>query len=173
MSDISRGYAYGLRQVILQSADGLKEAELPAARTFSYSEITVNDELDGSDKTVATVSFPKKLEWELENGGISLAVLEILTGEEVTVSGATPNQIEEMVRHAGTSAPYFKVLGRSVGDKGDAVYVIVPNAKITALEGNFEQETFTVTKCSGDAIDEGAGLYIIRKLQTDAPLPTA
>jgi len=171
MSDlVGKGFTFGLRQIVLQSADELTVIELDAGRTLTFSEEFINDELLGNDRVVAVATFPKKLTWELEGGGLQLEALALMFGETITTSGVTPNRIEEMVRSAGTVSPYFTIMGRSVTAGSDAVHVIIPMAKVTGYERNAEQEAFGLMVISGEAIDDGSGLYVIRKLETDASL---
>ena len=173
MADVTgQGFVYGLRQIKLTSYDATPvEVFLPAARTLTFSETFTDAVLEGDDKEVSAVAFPKGLEWDLEAGGITLEALAVMTGETVTLSGTTPDQVETMIRHAGTSSPYFKIEGRSLGDSGDDIIVTIPKAKLTSLEGNFEFETFSLTKCSGKGIDDGTlGLYSVAKNETAGAL---
>ena len=172
MADIANGYVYGLREVKLTSHDATPvTVALPAARTLTFSEEYTEADLEGNDKTVASVGFPKKLNWDLEAGGVTLEAWAIMTGESVVTAGTTPDQTETMTRHAGTSSPYFTIEGRSLGDNGDDIEVKIPNAKLGSFEGNLEFETFALTKCSGSAIDDGTnGLYIVKKKETAAAL---
>lgn len=172
MSDVTSGYVYGLRQIKLTSYDDTPvEVMLPAARTLSFSESFTEAELEGDDKVVAAVAFPKSVEWEMEAGGITLEALAVMTGETVTLTGTTPDQVETMKRNAGTASPYFKIEGRSIGDSGDDILVTIPKAKLSSFDGNLEFETFTLSSCSGKAIDDGTnGLYSVAKRETAAAL---
>jgi hypothetical protein len=166
-------YAFGLRQIMVVSGDGNTTVELPAAVMVEFSEEHVSKDLDASDKTVASVSFPKKLTWSMEAGGIPLEAMEVMFGETATASGTTPNQKNELTRNAGTVSPFFKMIGRSVGDAGDAVYITIPHCKAGPFKGSFGQEEFFVTKMEGTALDKGSGLYSITQLETDAEIPVA
>jgi hypothetical protein len=170
MTDIVQGYNFGLREIMLISADEQEVVSLRAPRMLSFTENHTNAQLEGADRIVATAAYPISLNWTLEEGGISLEALAIIAGESVTVTGVDPDQIETMVRNAGRTAPYFKILGRSLGDRGDSTHVLIPNAKITQMDGEFKYGEFFLTKCEGIALDEGDGLYVLKKLQTDAEL---
>lgn len=77
---------FGLRQVVLTpiADDGslitASAVQLPASRTFSFSETEDYEKLEGDDRTVASHGKGPLVEWELEGGGISLAIWQILSG---------------------------------------------------------------------------------------------
>ena len=172
MADLTNAYVYGLREVQIVSHDATPiTVALNASRVLSFSEEYTEADLEGNDVVVASVGFPKKLTWELEAGGVPLEAISIMTGEAIVDDGTPPDSKQEMVRHAGTSSPYFTIRGRSLGDSGDDIEVQIPNAKLGGFEGSFEFETFTLTKCNGSAIDDGTqGLYSVTTKETAAPL---
>lgn len=174
MPDIARGYMYGLRDIKLTNLAGTVQVDLPAARVLSWSETTVSDELRGDDVIVSTVGFVEGIEWSLESGGLSLEALALLTGETVQTSGTTPNRQQKITRTSGKNFPYIKVYGRSLGDDGDAGWVLLKKVKMTSLEGNLSNQEFFLTQGSGVGIqDDNGDLYDIIKLETDAELPTS
>lgn len=174
MPDLVDGYIYGLRDIKLTTIDGVTQVDLPASQTLTWSEEFVNASLKGDDKTVSTVGFLDKLSWNLSAGGISLEALSIITGKTVTTTGTTPNRVQEITRQAGDNSPYFKIYGRALGDNSDGVHVLIKKAKLTSLQGNLQGENFYISQCSGEAIgDDSDDLYDIKKLETDAALPSS
>jgi hypothetical protein len=72
--------------------------------------------------------------------------------------------------------PYFKIYGKSVGDNAtDDIHVKLFKCKLTeGVEGEFKDGEFFMTKCSGIAIDPGAGsLYEIVQDESASNLPTS
>ena len=163
---------FGLRQIKLVSAAGATEL-LNAAQTMTFKERVKSGELSGNDHTLAVVAFSDALEWELEEGGISIEAYALMTGRTPAAAGTTPNQTLTLNADATTSFPYFKIYGKSVGDAGDDVHVKVYKAKIVGgIEGQFADGEFFVSKCSGVAIDDGSvGIFDIVHNETAAALP--
>ena len=163
---------FGLRQIKLVNAAGATEL-LNAAQTMTFKERVKSGELSGNDHTLAVVSFSDAVEWELEEGGISIEAYALMTGHTPTLAGTTPNQTLTLNADAMTAFPYFKIYGKSVGDAGDDVHVKVYKAKITGgIEGQFADGEFFVSKCAGVAIDDGSvGIFDIVHNETTAALP--
>lgn len=175
------GYAlpFGLRQVKLTpiADDGeLLTAQavfLPASRTFSFSETEDFEELQGDDRTVASHGAGPVVEWELEGGGISLAVWKILAGGTVTSSGVSPNAVKSLSKKDTDSRPYFQVEGRAVSDNGGDFHAIVFKCKADGdLEASLENGSFLLTSASGKGYgDDTTGeLYKFTHNETAVPL---
>lgn len=148
--------AFGLRDIKLTPISGGTQVDLPHAMTLTVKERVVSGELHGDDAVQAIVSFSDAVEWELEAGGISLEAYALMTGRSVTLTGTTPNQINTVAVNAGDVYPYFKIYGKSMGDGTDDIHVKINKAKLTAaIEGQFKDGEFYVTKCSGVAVDPG------------------
>ena len=165
---------FGLRQIKLVNAAGTVTELLNAAQTMTFKERVKSGELSGNDHTLAVVAFSDAVEWELEEGGISIEAYALMTGRTLAaVAGTTPNQSLTLNADAMTSFPYFKIYGKSVGDAGDDVHVKVYKAKITGgIEGQFADGEFFVSKCAGVAIDDGSvGIFDIVHNETTAALP--
>lgn len=174
MADASKGYYYGIRDIKITSLDGTTQVDLPVARKLLWKPEYISSSLDGDDQTVATIAFIKKFTFELESGGLSLEALAMLTGKTVTVSGSSPNTQESIQLNAGDNAPYVKIYGKALGDGNDGVHILIRKAKMIELEAPNELETWTLTKGSGEAVndDNGVGIEII-KLETLTDLPTS
>jgi len=163
---------FGLRDIKLVPLPTGTQIDLPAAMTMSFSERLTSGELRGDDSTVAIVATTDAVEWELEAGGISMEAWALMSGRTLTASGTTPAQKNTLLARAGDVYPYFKVYGQSVGDTGGDVHVLIYKAKLTgAIEGEFKDEEFFVTKCTGIAIDDGTKLYEIVQNETKTAVP--
>lgn len=165
---------FGIRDIKLTNLAGTLQVDLPNAMTLSFVERLTTGELRGDDATQAVVAFTDALEWELEAGGISLEAYALMTGRTITLAGTTPSQTNTLAGNAGDVYPYFKIYGKSQGDGSDDIHVKILKAKLTGgLEGEFKDEEFFVTKCSGVAVDPGAGnLFEIVQNESSANLPT-
>lgn len=167
--------AFGLRDIKITNIGGTTQVDLPNAMTLTVKERVVSGELHGDDAVQAIVSFSDAVEWELEAGGISLEAYAMMTGRSVALTGTTPNQVNTLTVNAGDTYPYFKIYGKSMGDGTDDIHVKINKAKLTAaIEGQFKDGEFYVTKCSGVAVDPGATstLDIIQN-ETATTLPTS
>lgn len=147
---------FGLRQVRLTpiTAAGVlvpAEAEfLPASRTFSFAESEEFEELDGDDRKIASHGAGPTVDWDLEGGGISLAVWKILSGGTVTESGIAPAAIRKFTKKTSDSRPYFQIDGRSISDNGGDFQGVVYRCKADGdLEIEFSNGSFMLTSASG------------------------
>jgi hypothetical protein len=139
---------------------------------MSFSERVRSGELSGDDAVKAVAAYAEAVEWELENGGISLEAWALLTGRTATESGSTPNQTNTLTGSAGDSFPYIKIYGKSLGEGDDDIHCKIYKAKVTSLEGTFQEGEFFVTSCSGVAIDDGSnGIFDFVQNETAASLP--
>jgi hypothetical protein len=162
MADLTTGYVYGLRDVKLTSLDGLTQVDLDAAQTLSFTEVITSDQLRGDDVI------------KLEQGGITLEALALITGETVATTGSTPNRMQTFTRTGGMPFKYLKIYGQAVGDGVDGIWLQLLKAKFNSLEGEFAQQSYFVTSSGGMAIPDASNqIYKIVKLETNAALPTS
>lgn len=167
---------FGLRDLKITNLAGTTQVDLPNALTLSFKERITSGEMRGDDATVSIVAITDAVEWEIEAGGIDLAAYALMTGRAATTAGTTPNRTTTLVGNAGDNYPYFKIYGKSVGDNStDDIHVKILKAKLTGpIEGEFKDAEFFMTKCSGVAIDPGAGnLFEIVQNETSATLPSS
>jgi hypothetical protein len=164
---------FGLNQVKLVKSATV--VTLRAAQTLSFTPRLIGGELKGNDQIVAVGASVEALEWSLEEGGLSLDALALVTGFTATTSGSTPSQINSMKGHAGTAFPYFKIYGKVMSDSGDDVHVKIWRAKITGnIEGEFKGGEFYIAKMTGIAVEDSVnGLYDIVLNETATTLPAA
>ncbi|MGE0278189.1 MAG: hypothetical protein AB7R40_22565 [Nitrospiraceae bacterium] len=167
---------FGLRDLKVTNIGGSTQVDLPNGLTLTFKEVLTQGSLRGDDALAAVVAITDSAEWSIEAGGISLEALAIMTGRTNTAAGTTPNRTLTMAANAGDNMPYFKIYGKSVGDVStDDIHVKLNKVKLTSgIEGEFKDGGFFMTKCSGIAIDPGAGaIYEIVQNETAATLPTS
>lgn len=169
--------AYGTEPFGLNQIKFVKDAAvvtLPAAQTMTFTPRLLGGELKGNDSIVAVGAAAEALEWSLENGGLPLDAIALVTGWTATESGSTPSKINTLTARAGTAFPYFKIYGKVLGTGGDDVHVKVFKAKLTGnIDGQFSYGEFYVVKMSGIAVDDGTALYQVVQNETAATLPTS
>jgi hypothetical protein len=164
---------FGLRQVKIKSGSTL--VTLQAAQTMNFTPRLIGGELKGNDSIIAVGSAAEALEWSLENGGIQLDALALMTGWTAVASGSTPNQTNTLTAHAGTAFPYFTIYGKVLGSGLDDLHVKIFKAKITGnIEGQFQGGSFHIDKMSGIAVEDSVlGLFELVQNETAATLPTS
>lgn len=147
---------FGLRDVKLTpilangTLDTGNEVDLPASRVFSFKETEEYEQLDGDDTAVASHGKGPLVEWELESGGISLAVWKVLSGGTTATSGTTPAETNTYTKLTTDSRPYFQVEGQAISDSGGDFHTRVYRCKADGdLEANMENGSFLLTSASG------------------------
>lgn len=170
---------FGLRQVKLTpiSAAGVlltaEAAFLPASRTFSFADAEDFETLEGNDRTVASHGSGPTCDWELEGGGISLRIWQILSGGTVNLTGVSPAAIKKYTKKTSDQRPYFQAEGRSISDNGGDFRGQVFRCKADGdLELSLENGSFALTSASGkgygDEVTEE--LYTFSQYETATPL---
>src|SRR4051794_6860410 len=92
---------YGLRDVRLYPLTAETPGagvDLPNGRTLTFAEAESFDELRGDDGLVAVHGKGPSVDWELEEGGISLAAVQVIYGGTITTTGTTPNQVQKFTK---------------------------------------------------------------------------
>ena len=164
---------FGLNAVKFVSLDGLTIVSLDAPQTMGFVPRVLTDELKGGDKLIATATVPEALEWSLEEGGLPIAAIALITGWTATSSGSTPSQVNTLQAHAGVAFPYFQIFGKVLGSGGtDDLHIKIPRAKITKPpEGDFAYGKFKITKLAGIAVEDSVhGLFALVANETAAAL---
>jgi hypothetical protein len=167
---------FGLRDVKLFpiSAAGVVGAgvDLPASRTFSFSEAEDSEELRGDDGVVAVHGLGASVDWELEGGGISFEALKVINGGTITESGVTPTQVKTYSKKETDSRPYFRVEGQAISDSGGDFHVILYKCKATGdVTGELSDGSFWLTGASGRAIGQETDRLIYDFIQNETETP--
>jgi hypothetical protein len=124
--------------------------DLPVSRTLSFTEAEEFEDLRGDDELITSHGSGPNVEWELEAGGISLEALVAMNGGEITTTGTTPDAVKTYRKKTGDQKPFFAIVGQSISDSGGDLHCIIYRAKVTDnIEGEFGDQEFFLTKCSG------------------------
>lgn len=126
--------------------------DLPAARTLTFSESESFDELRGDDKVITTRGSGAEIDWELEEGGISIEAYKIMAGGTITSSGTTPAQVKTLSKLVTDARPFFKIEGQAISDSGGDFHVVLYRCRATGdIAGELTDGAFWLTKCKGKA----------------------
>ena len=162
---------FGLRDVRLTpikadgTADTTNKQDLPAARTFSFSETEDFESLEGDDITIGSHGKGPLVEWELESGGISLAAWKVMAGGTTTASGVSPAAKNTFTKLVTDARPYFQAEGQAISDSGGDFHCIVYRCKADgSLEASMENGSFTLTSASGKGYGDTAQATPTNKL---------
>lgn len=127
--------------------------DAPNARTMSFSEAEDFEELRGDDKLVALRGKGASVEWQMENGGISLNAYKAMAGGTITTTGVTPNQVTRYTKKVTDQRPYFKAEGQAISDNGGDFHTILYRCRASdKLEGEMGDGAFWLTSASGQCL---------------------
>lgn len=175
----ANGLPYGLRDVKLTPRDSVTGAystfvDLPASRTMSWEESEDFEELKGDDITQASRGDGPDIDWDLEQGGISLEALAVLGGGTVVETGVHPNIVRTFTKLGTTARPWFRVDGKAISDNSGDVHVTLYKCKAEGgIGGSFEEGSFHMNESSGKAYpdkERGDELYSIVHNETEAAI---
>jgi hypothetical protein len=147
---------YGMRDIGLKpfSDAGLTTlgalVDNPIARTMSFEEAEDFEELRGDDKVIAIRGKGASVNWELENGGISIPAFKTMNGGSSTTTGTTPNQVTSYNKKVTDARPYFQAEGQSISDSGGDFHARILRARADdSLTGDLEDGAFWLTGAKG------------------------
>ena len=127
--------------------------DAPQARSLSFSEAEDYEELRGDDKVIAIHGLGATVDWEMENGGISIPAVVKMNGGASVTSGVTPNQITTYTKKVTDERPYFKAEGQSVSDSGGDFHAVLYRCRASdSFEGELADGSFWLTSASGKAL---------------------
>lgn len=162
---------FGLRDVKLTpikadgSLDTANKVDLPAARTFSFTDSEDFESLEGDDTTIGAHGKGPLVSWELESGGISIAAYKVLAGGTAAISGVTPATVNTFTKLVTDARPYFQVEGQAISDSGGDFHCIVYRCKADGdLAGSMENGSFLLTAASGKGYGDTASASPTGKL---------
>lgn len=145
---------YGLRDVKVAPMDPAgvvgTMVDLPNSQTLSFTENEDFQELRGDDKVVAKRGSGPTVDWELDNGGISLEAYAIMNGGLVVSSGTTPAMKKKYSKKGTDSKPDFWAEGQAMSESGGDFHVVLYRCKADGgIEGELADGEFWVTSASG------------------------
>lgn len=105
--------------------------DVPAIQVLNTTMRVVSAELTGDDTIVASASRPIGAQITLRFGSVNLSVLEVLTGNAVTSSVASPNNVKKLRVNGGERFPYFAIAGKAFAEEGSGAFeLFIPKCKI-------------------------------------------
>lgn len=150
--------------------------DLPNSQTLSFAEAEAFVQLRGDDGLVAIHGKGPAVNWDLEEGGISLQAYQTMNGGTLTTTGVTPNQVTRYDKTGNDVRPYFTVEGQAISDSGGDFHVVIYRCKVTGdMKGDMKDGAFWVTGVKGEAIPRSsdARLYSFLQNETAAAIGTA
>lgn len=171
-------HPYGIRDIKLtpRNADGTygTMVDLPASRQLTWSDTEDFEQMRGDDVVQAERGAGPVVDWDLEQGGISLEAYAVIAGGAVVSSGVTPNLKKQYLKLGTDQRPYFRIDGQSINDNGGDTHLAIFKAKATGdIGGEFSDASFTLTSASGTGytdIENGDELYEIVQNETAAAI---
>lgn len=107
------------------------EVDVYSAQAFNVTMRVIGAELTGDDAITSTAARPIGGQATMRFGGVSLAALEVMTGNTATSSIASPNNVKVLKISGGEDLPFFGICGKALGADSDGqTEVFVPKAKI-------------------------------------------
>lgn len=127
--------------------------DVPNAQKLSFSEAEDFEELRGDDKVVAIRGKGPSVEWEMENGGISLAAYTAMAGGLLVTTGVSPAQITTYTKKVTDVRPYFKAEGQAINDNGGDFHTVLYRSRASdKLEGELADGSFWITGAGGKTL---------------------
>lgn len=151
---------YGLRNTTITpyttaGADILAtpSVKVPNAQKMSFSEAEDFEELRGDDKVIAIRGKGASVEWEMENGGISLKAYAAMAGGLIVTAGISPIAVTTYTKKVTDARPYFRAEGQAINDNGGDFHTILYRCKASKkLEGELADGKFWVSGASGESL---------------------
>lgn len=129
------GPGFGLSDLKVAAYNGTNdygsEVDVFSAQALNVTMRVISAELTGDDTITSTASRPIGGQAVMRFGGVSLAALEVMTGNTATSSVASPNNVKTLKIAGGEDLPFFGVCGKALGADSDGqTEVFIPKAKI-------------------------------------------
>lgn len=145
--------------------------------TITYEYESDNDDLMSGGMVVETISIPKKITGEINQGSLDYITWGIMTGFSAAEYSTTPNRYyRSTVKLGGEGLPYFGLIVAYAAIGGANLLCGFPKIKLDTVPGfDSEQNKFRLGKAnfSGMAVSQtnrGAALY--QKNETSKSVPS-
>lgn len=168
---------FGLNQITIIPSGGGSAVALEASQEMQCEEEAQTAQLEGNDTVVAAKSTVRQVKWSIKGGGISAEAYAAMTGRSVVVTGTGASEKTKLSVVGGASYGYCKIQGKSIGDNGADIHVILYKCQVTKVTPiglkYGEYQTFAV---EGVAIADAAQSNLIMDViqnKTAAALPTS
>lgn len=100
------------------------EQDVMSVQAINTVMRVVSAELTGDDVITATAARAIGAQITFRMGGVSLPVLEIMTGNAATSSVATPNAVKTLRIAGAERFPYFSICGKALAEEGDGDFLV-------------------------------------------------
>lgn len=145
--------------------------------TITYEYESDNDELMSAGMVVETLSIPKKITGEIDQGSLDYITWAIMTGFGASEYSTTPNRYyRTTVKLGGEGLPYFGLIVAYAAIGGANLLCGFPKVKLDTVPGfDAEQNKFRLGKAnfSGMAISQvNRGAAIYQKNETAKNVPS-
>jgi len=127
--------------------------DIPGITKLDLEVVVESKKLKGDGKVLDVWVRIESAKWSWENVKIPLDALAILSGGNVTASGATPSQKQKFsLRSSNTPPNYFKLEAKSdYTDAGDVHYIMY-KCKVDSLKVSVIGDDYATVSVSGEAI---------------------
>jgi len=133
------------------------EEDVPSVQLLDVKYNTTTANLEGDDTITAVQARAISAEVTLRFGSIKQEVLEIITGETLDESGATPNRRNRLKFDGAPGFPWFALCGRAdaAEDAISATLVFIPKLKCTSgFAVRMEYGAFSIPEITAIAVKD-------------------
>jgi len=152
---------FGLRDVKVATWNSTNSygtaVDVPSVQMMAATLQQTAAQLEGDDSITATAARAIGGQVQLRFGSISLAALEVMTGQAATSSLTTPNAVKGLKISGGDNMPYFGIVGQAYAEEGDGdIHVFIPKCKITGdiQLANLQYGQFAIPEMTVQAVDD-------------------
>lgn len=142
--------------------------DFPRARQMSFTEAESFDELRGDDGLVAVHGKGPSVNWEIEQGGITFAALQVINGGTITTAGTTPSQTTTYSKKGTDQRPYFKMEAQVISDSGGDFHVVLFRCRTTGdVKGDSKEGAFLLLGARGIALPQASDSKLYNLVQNE------
>lgn len=142
--------------------------DFPRVRQLNFAEAESFDDLRGDDGLIAVHGKGPQVNWEIEQGGVTFAALQVINGGTLTTTGVTPNQITTYLKKGTDQRPYFQIEGQVISDSGGDFHVLLYKCKATGdIKGDSKEGAFFLLGVSGIALPRTSDSSLYEFIQNE------
>ena len=131
--------------------------DVPSVQMMGVNLDQITAKLEGDDKITATQAMAIGGTIQLRFGSVSLLALEVMLGNAITSSVASPNQVKQIKIAGGDTMPYFGICGKALAAQGGGdFHVFLPMVKLASQIqlANLQYGQFAIPEMTIDAVDD-------------------
>lgn len=142
--------------------------DFPNQRTLSFTETESFQDLRGDDALIAVHGTGPEVQWEIEQGGVSLEAVKVMFGGEIVETGTSPNGIKTFHKARTDVRPYFRIEGQAISDSGGDFHIVIYRARATGdLTGKMDDSAFWMTNVKGRGLGRGSDFALYDFIQNE------